>query len=144
MERLSYLRPQNAMGMIALFAALDTATGRVIAKCDRWPRSLQLLNLVKKIDKGVQAELDRHWALGKLRYAERSTVTAEEASSVLHACRRLPAESLEVWFASAQDRRSSGRIRTSRWLRLGNTSERSWVNGAIRTAPCSLGLICYN
>jgi len=66
MERLSYLRPQNAMGMIALFAALDTATGRVIAKCDRWPRSLQLLNLVKKIDKGVQAELDRHWALGKL------------------------------------------------------------------------------
>lgn len=47
-------------GTLDLFAALNVATGKVIARCTRQHRSVDFVAFLRDIDKNVQAELDVH------------------------------------------------------------------------------------
>ena len=47
-------------GTVSLFAALDTATGRVIGKCYPRHRSSEFLNFLREIESNVPSDLDVH------------------------------------------------------------------------------------
>ena len=55
----AYLRP----GTTTLFAALDIATGKVIAKCEVRHRHQEFLAFLRLINKEVPADLDIHLVL---------------------------------------------------------------------------------
>jgi transposase len=50
-------------GVTSLFAALDIATGSVLGKCYRRHRSVEFLDVLKRIDGAVPADLDIHLVL---------------------------------------------------------------------------------
>lgn len=53
-------------GTLDLFAALDVATGKVIARCTRQHRSVDFVAFLRDIDASVEAEFDIHVVLDNL------------------------------------------------------------------------------
>jgi transposase len=50
-------------GVTSLFAALDIATGNVLGKCYRRPRSVEFLHFLKRIDAAVPSDMEIHLVL---------------------------------------------------------------------------------
>jgi transposase len=62
-------------GTLDLFAALDVATGKVIARCKRQHRSKDFVAFLREIDDSVDAQLDIHVVLDNLSAHKTPVVT---------------------------------------------------------------------
>ena len=85
-------------GTTTLFAALDIATGKVVARCHKRHRHQEWLSFLRVIDRETPAELDVHIVCDKLRHPqahERPRLARQEEAvpHALHADLRLLAES---------------------------------------------------
>jgi putative transposase len=90
-------------GTTTLFAALDTATGQVLAQCKARHRHQEFLQFLKHIDANVPAELDIHLVVDNYRTHKHATIKRWLAARPRYHIHFTPTygswlNQVEIWF----------------------------------------------